>query len=53
MFISCHFLVYPSASWIPILLCVKIVGVFLTFDNIFSLMIKDLLDFGGLRLKEL
>jgi hypothetical protein len=51
--ISCHFLVYPSASWIPILLCVKIVGAFVTFDNIFSLMVKALLDFGGLRLKEL
>ncbi len=51
--ISCHFLVYPSASWIAILLCVKIVGAFVTFDNIFSLMVKALLDFGGLRLKEL
>ncbi len=43
----------PCASWIPIFFCVKIVRVFVTFDNIFSLMVKALWDFCGLRLKEL
>ncbi len=55
-FNGCYFLSFfglPFASWIPIFFCVKIVCVFVTFDNIFSLMIKALLDFFGLRLKEL
>jgi hypothetical protein len=38
---------------ILILLCVKIVGFSTTLDNIFSLMFKHMLEFGGLRLEEL
>jgi len=38
---------------IPILLCVGFVGVFATSNNIFGLMVKGLLKFGGLRLEEL
>jgi len=38
---------------IPILLCVEIVSLSTTSDNIFSLMVKCMLDFGGLRVEEL
>jgi hypothetical protein len=34
-------------------LCVEIINVSTTFDNIFGLMLEALLNFGGLRLKEL
>jgi hypothetical protein len=51
--ISYQFLVYPSASWIPILLCVKIVGVFVAFDNIFSLMVKALLDCWWIKVERI
>jgi len=36
-----------------ILLCVEIIGVSSTFDNVFRLMVKGLLEFGGLRFEEL
>jgi len=35
---------------IPIHLCVEIVGIFATSNNVFRLMVKILLKFGGLRL---
>jgi hypothetical protein len=38
---------------VPILLCVESIGVFTTSNNIFELMVKGLLKFGGLRLEEL
>jgi hypothetical protein len=36
-----------------IMLCVETMGMFATFDNIFGLMLKCLIDFGGLGLKGL
>jgi hypothetical protein len=36
-----------------ILFCVKIVGISITLDNIFSLMFEHVLEFGGLGLEEL
>jgi hypothetical protein len=41
---------YGVQKWkrIPILLCVKAVNLSTTSDNIFSLMVKCMLDFGGL-----
>jgi len=46
---------YVMQKWkrIPILLCVEVVSLFTTFDNIFSLTIKCMLDFGGLKVEEL
>jgi hypothetical protein len=39
---------------IPILSCVEIIGILSsTSNNIFSLMVKVLQDFGGLRLEDL
>ncbi len=38
---------------IMILLCVKIVGLSTTLDNMFSLMFGHMLEFGGLGLEEL
>jgi hypothetical protein len=38
---------------VPILLCVKILGVFNTSNIIFSLMLKFLFKFGGFGLEEL
>ncbi len=39
---------------IRIFFCVEIIGIlFSTFDNIFSLIVKFLQDFGGLRLEDL
>jgi hypothetical protein len=35
---------------ILIMICVEIVGMFATSDNIFGLMLKCLIDFGGLGL---
>jgi len=36
-----------------ILLCVEITGISTTSDNVFRLMVKGLLEFGGLRFEEL
>ncbi len=38
---------------ILIILCVEIMDVFANFDNSFGLMLKCLIDFGGLSLKDL
>ncbi len=38
---------------ILILLCVETISLSTTFDNIFSLMVKCMLDFGGLGVEEL
>jgi hypothetical protein len=51
--ISIHLHVVQGWKRIPILLCVETIGVSSTFDNIFSLMVRSLQDFGGLRLKDL
>jgi hypothetical protein len=46
---------YELQKWklIPILLCVEAISLSTTFDNIFSLMVKCMLDFGGLGVEEL
>ncbi len=46
---------YMVQLWkrILILLCVQTMGTSTTFDNIFSLMLKCLVEYGGLRLNEL
>jgi hypothetical protein len=46
---------YVVQKWkhIPILLCVEALSLSATFDNIFSLMVKCMLDFGGLGVKKL
>ncbi len=38
---------------IPVLLYVETMGMFATFNNIFGLMLKCLINFGGLGLKDL
>jgi hypothetical protein len=43
----------PSLEEDPHLFCVKIVSVFSDINGVFNLMVKALLDFGGLRLQEL
>ncbi len=46
---------YMVQAWkrIPILLCVSTIGVSITSNNIFALVFKILLDFGGLGLEKL
>jgi hypothetical protein len=51
--ISIHLYVVQGWKRIPILLCVETIGMLSTFDNIFSLMVRSLQDFGGLGLKDL
>jgi hypothetical protein len=51
--LSIHLYMVQAWKRIPILLCVESVGVFVTSNNIFGLMVKSLLEFGGLRLEEL
>jgi hypothetical protein len=51
--LSIHLYMVKAWKRIPILLCVEFVGVFATSNNIFGLMVKGLLEFGGLRLEEL
>ncbi len=51
--LSIHLNMVQAWKRIPILLCVEFVGVFATSNNIFGLMVKGLLEFGGLRLEEL
>jgi len=51
--LSIHLYVVQKWKRIPILLCVEVVSLLATFDNIFSLMVKCMLDFGGLRVEEL
>ncbi len=48
-----HMYVVQQWKTILILLCVQTVGMLVTFDNIFSLMLKCLVEYGGLRLEEL
>ncbi len=38
---------------IPILLCVEIISLSTTSNSLFSLMVKCMLDFGGLRVEKL
>jgi hypothetical protein len=42
-----------SLERLPIFSCVETIGVFATSNTIFALMLKILLAFGGLKLKEL
>jgi hypothetical protein len=51
--LSIHWYVVQKWKCIPILLCVETICLFATFDSIFSLMVKCMLDFGGLRVEEL
>ncbi len=51
--LSIHLYVVQKWKHIPILLCVEAVNLFATSDNIFSLMVKCMLDFGGLGVEEL
>lgn len=51
--LSIHLYVVHGWKRIMILLCVEIIGVSSTFDNVFRLMVKGLLEFGGLRFEEL
>jgi hypothetical protein len=51
--LSIHLYMVQTWKRIPIFLCVEFVGVFATSNNIFGLMVKGLLEFGGLRLEEL
>jgi hypothetical protein len=48
-----HLYVVKKWRCIPILFCVEAVSLFATSDNIFSLMVKCMLNFGGLRVEEL
>ncbi len=48
-----HLYVVQLWKRILIFLCVQTVGMLATFDNIFSLMLKCLVEYGGLRLEEL
>jgi len=51
--LSIHLYVVQKWRHIPILLCVEALSLSATFDNIFSLMVKCMLDFGGLGVKKL
>jgi hypothetical protein len=51
--LSIHLYVVQKWKCIPILLCVEAINLFATFDNIFSLMVKCMLYFGGLGVEEL
>jgi hypothetical protein len=51
--LSIHLYVVQKWRSIPILLYVEAVSLFATSDNILSLMVKCMLDFGGLRVKKL
>jgi hypothetical protein len=51
--LSIHLYELQKWRFIPILLCVEAVRLFATFDNIFSLIVKCMLDFGGLGVKKL
>jgi hypothetical protein len=51
--LSIHLYVVRKWRSIPILLCFEVVSLFATFDNILSLMVKCMLDFGGLEVKKL
>jgi hypothetical protein len=48
-----HLYVVQGWKKIPIPVCVESIGVFATSNNIFGLMVKGLLEFGGLGLEEL
>ncbi len=51
--LSIHLYVVQKWRHIPIILCVEAISLSTTFDNIFSLMVKCMLDFGGLGVEEL
>jgi len=51
--LSIHLYVVQNGKHIPILLCVEAVSLSATSNNIFSLMVKCMLDFGGLGVEEL
>jgi hypothetical protein len=51
--LSIHLYVVQLWKRILIFLCVQTVGMLATFDNIFSLMLKCLVEYGGLGLEEL
>jgi len=51
--LSIHLYVVQKWRRIPILLCVEAVSLSATSDNVFSLMVRCILDFGGLRVEEL
>jgi hypothetical protein len=48
-----HMYVIEQWKRILILLCVQLMGMLATTDNIFSLMLKCLVEYGGLGLEEL
>jgi hypothetical protein len=51
--LSNHLYVVQKWKHIPILLCVEVVSLSAASDNIFYLMVKCMLDFGGLGVEEL
>jgi hypothetical protein len=51
--LSIHLYVVQAWKRIPILLCVETIGVLVTFDDIFVLLVEACLDFGGLGFEEL
>jgi len=51
--LSIHLYVVQKWKRIPILLCVEAVSLYATSDNIFFLMVKCMLNFGGLGVEEL
>ncbi len=51
--LSIHLYVVHGWKRIMILLCVEVTRVSTTSDNVFKLMVKGLLEFGGLRFEEL
>jgi hypothetical protein len=51
--LSIHCYVVYGWKSIPIHLCVEIVGISATSNNVFGLIVKNLLNFGGLKLDEL
>jgi hypothetical protein len=51
--LSIHLYVVQLWKKILILLCVLTMGMLATFDNIFSLMLKCLVEYGGLGLEQL
>ncbi len=51
--LSIHLYVVKKWKHIPILLCVEAVSLSATSDNIFPLMVRCKMDFGGLRVEEL
>jgi hypothetical protein len=48
-----HFYVVQKWKHIPILLCVEAISLFTISDNILSLMVKCMLDIGGLGVEKL